>query len=77
MKISDRVKRNIFLYLTMMGCGITAARITDPVMRGAINAREWFDIAGAVVLTFLAWKSFRSYNVKVRRRSSDKEHINC
>lgn len=66
MAISNRVKRNISLTLTVMGCGIILARIIDPIMSHAITGKNWFEIFGAIVITFCAFNSYCTYRKRVK-----------
>lgn len=67
MAISNRVKRNISFCLTILGCIIIIARVAGPVLRGHIDARGWFDIFGACVITYLAFDNFRIYSRRVKK----------
>lgn len=66
MAVSNRVKRNIWLTFTVMGCLIVVSRILDPVMSGAIAGHDWFDIFGAVVITLCAFVNFKIYRNMVK-----------
>ena len=66
MVMSNRVKRNISVPLTLLGCIIISARVIDPIMSGSIDGRGWFDIFGAVVITCLAYDNFKMYRDRVR-----------
>lgn len=67
MAVSNRVKRNIYFVLTLLGCSIIVARIADPIMEGDIDSKGWFDIIGACILTFFAYDSFSIYKKRVRK----------
>lgn len=66
MKVSNRVKRNISLTLTVVGLMCTAARAAD-VAQDMSSARAWFELAGITVMTYLCYDNFRLYRRRVRK----------
>lgn len=66
MAVSNRIKRNISLALTIMGCGIIIARLIDPVMSRSITGKNLFEIFGATVITYCAFINFRNYRKRVK-----------
>lgn len=67
MAVSNRIKRNISFALTIVGCSIILARIIDPIMNQSITGRDWFEIFGAIVITWCAFDNFNIY----RKRAKD------
>lgn len=65
MQISNRVKRNIFLTLLIVGLASIAARIWDVAMAPS-SGRAWFDLAGIVVITYLCFDNYMIYRRRVR-----------
>lgn len=65
MKISNRVKRNIQMILTIVGLGCTAARIWDVVV-GPSSRHAWFELVGIVVITYLCFDSYLIYRRRVK-----------
>ena len=65
MRISNRVKRNIFLTLLIVGLACIAARIWDVAMAPSSD-RAWFDLAGIVVITYLCFDNYMTYRRRVR-----------
>lgn len=66
MAASNRVKRNIWLALTVGGCLVVASRIIDPIMCGTITGKDWTGIFGAVIITFCAFGNFRICRKRVK-----------
>ena len=66
MQISNRVKRNIFLTLLIVGLACIAARIWDVAMAPS-SGRAWFDLAGTVVITYLCFDNYKTYRRRVRQ----------
>lgn len=66
MKVSNRVKRNISLTLTIVGLLCTAAR-ANGVAQDMASVKAWFELAGIVVMTFLCYDNFRLYRRRVRK----------
>ncbi len=66
MKVSNRVKRNISFVLTIIGCAIIVARIVEPIMSKSITGQNWFEIIGAIVITYCAFDNFNIYRKRVR-----------
>lgn len=66
MAISNRVKRNISLTLTIMGCFIVLVRIIDPILSRTITGKNCFEIFGAIVITWCAFDNFKIYHRRVR-----------
>ncbi len=59
--VSNKVKRNIWLLLTINGIGVIAARIFE-----AITGGEWWPILSAAVLTIVTLKMYISYRKAVK-----------
>lgn len=66
MAISNRIKRNISFALTLVGCSIILARIIDPIMNQDITGWNWFEIFGAIVITYCAFDNFNIYRKRVK-----------
>ena len=66
MQISNRVKRNIFLTLLIVGLASIAGRVWDVVMAPS-SGRAWFDLAGIVVITYLCFDNYKTYRRRVRQ----------
>ena len=66
MAVSNRIKRNISFALTIVGCSIILARIIDPIMNQSITGRGWFEIFGAIVITWCAFDNFNIYRKRVK-----------
>lgn len=66
MAVSNRIKRNISFALTIVGCSIILARIIDPIMNQSITGRDWFEIFGAIVITWCSFYNFNIYRKRVK-----------
>lgn len=66
MTVSNRIKRNISFVLTIIGCSIILARIIGPIMNQSISGRNWFEIFGAIVITWCAFSNFSIYRKRVK-----------
>lgn len=61
--MSDRIKKNIFLVLSLVGLGVIVARAIDL----ASGDGRWWELAGAVVIYGMCFKFYLDY----RRASMD------
>lgn len=66
MAVSNRIKRNISFALTIVGCFIILACIIEPIMSQAITDWNWFEIFGALVITYCAFDNFNIYRKRVK-----------
>lgn len=66
MDVSNRVKRNIWLTLTILGALVIVSRILGPVMSGAMTGHDLFGIFGAIVITVCSFAKFRIYRRQVK-----------
>lgn len=66
MAVSNRIKRNIFFALTIVGCFIILARIINPIMSHTITGWNWFEIFGAIVITYCVFDKFNMYRKRVK-----------
>ena len=66
MAVSNRIKRNISFALTIVGCFIILARIIETIMNQTITGWIWFEIFGALVITYCAFDNFNIYRIRVK-----------
>ena len=66
MAVSNRIKRNISFLLTLLGCVIIISWIVTPILARSIDAKGWFEIFGACVITYNTYSSFATYNKRVK-----------
>ena len=66
MQISNRVKRNISLSLTILGIIIIISRIWDVVITPS-SGRAWFDLFSIVILTYICFDNFTIYQRRVKK----------
>ena len=66
MAVSNRIKRNISFALTIVGGFIILARIIEPIMSQAITDWNWFEIFGALVITYCAFDNLNIYRKRVK-----------
>ena len=57
MAISNRVKRNIFLTLTILAIMVVISRIVDVVMDPR-SGKEWLDLAGGIVIGYIVFDRY-------------------
>lgn len=65
MKVSNRVKRNLALTMSITGCIIIAARGWEVAM-APTSGKAWFELTGIMLLTWLSHDNFRKYNRRVK-----------
>lgn len=66
MKVSNRVKRNLSLVLTAIGCMCIAGRAWDVAME-PLSKMAWFNLAGVVILTGACVDNFLIYRRRIKR----------
>ena len=66
MQISNRVKRNISLTLSIVGLVGIASRILDVTLAPS-SGRAWFDLFSIIVLTYLCFDNYLIYRRRVKK----------
>ncbi|MBO4945628.1 MAG: hypothetical protein J6C91_10305 [Muribaculaceae bacterium] len=66
MKISNRVKRNISLTLTVVGIICIISRIWDVAIAPA-SGQAWFDLFSILVLTYICFDNYMIYRRRVKK----------
>ena len=66
MKISNRVKRNWSLTLSVLGLCCIVSRIWD-VAVAPTSTKSWFDLFGIVVITYLCFDNYLQYRARVKK----------
>ena len=65
MRISNRVKRNISLTLSIVGFVCIASQIWDVALAPS-SGRAWFDLFSKVLLTYLCFDNYLIYRRRVK-----------
>lgn len=65
MPISNRVKRNLSLTLSIVGLLCIALRIWDVASDTSLG-RAWFDLFGIIILTYLCFDNYMTYRRRVK-----------
>ena len=65
MKVSNRVKRNIYLALGLVGIACILSRAWDLAMDFS-SLRAWFKLVSAIVITWALFDRFRAYGKRVQ-----------
>lgn len=66
MQISNRVKRNISLTLTVVGVICNISRVWD-VAIAPLSVHAWFDLLGILLLTYICFDNYKIYQRRVKK----------
>ncbi len=65
MKVSNRVKRNISLTLSVIGCLCILSRAWS-VMTNPSSGHAWFDLVGMIIISYLCFDNYLIYRRRVK-----------